>query len=506
MNKLDNGLRTPFKIYDAEKYQDRHKAWVKDQLRVFDLLTPKNKLLPFQCVRLNNPFPIYAIELVRVSDNVVINGNLLNFIDPQDIGMYIFAEYDYFVYYGKHDLQEQYGDHNAYNLPQGDYYIRIQDRSMNYIWYSEVFTVGNFTDTENDCYLQFTYCSCSPLDDILYGTNNSSTNQDYKNIIYLDADIGEPKYKIEEKGYEDQNGIFHPTQQKHTKTYRLEAILPEYMVDALSIIPMHEVVWLRLPNGRSTQIKEIKMLDTKWTDNSNVATVTMEFTESIIVKIGCCVTEMDEVPIYDEEIYQGYNTVVNSDWYLSGINADTNSGQQTDEVDLQIGDYVLVFDDDDRRTGRITRFTYPDPQNGRPQQFDETNYVTVGVLNDTEGTCIYCKNDDKMYLRIIQVLPALSYWSDRPVMKAVDLSSWTPYGGEVNLKAIIFPNSVGFFVMISSVGEPDLNLPFYKTALECRTTGLTTSIGIGGDPENDPRFFIQTYCYNRHLGDSEPMP
>lgn len=501
-NILSNGLLIPFKMYNDVKYQDRKKSWVKSQIKNFDLICPRNRLLPFQCVRLNSPYPIREIELVNADTEIVVH-NLLGLIDPTDLGYYIFEEKDYFIYYGKKNLLYNGDD---FNLPLGNYYLRISDWSFATLWVSEVFTVKNFTTETNNCYVKLTYCSCSPLDDIIYGTNTGNTAQDFKNVVYLDTDIGEPKYKVDEVGYEDQNKIFHPTSLKHTKTYRLETVLPEYMVDALSIVPLHEVVYLTLPNGKEAQIKEIKLLETKWFEASNIAQCTVEFTEAIIVKTGCCSTNMDEVALYDEQVLQGYNTVANSNEYLDGTNSNNNGGLQVDQVDLKFGDLVLVFDDDDRRVGRLTRFTYPDPENGRPSnmQCDETNYVTVLPANDTEGTAIFCMNDNITYLRIIQEAPAESYWSNKPVMKSVDLSEWGEFGGNVSLRAVIYPNSVGRFFYIPSTGEPTISLTMWFTQAQC-LAGFYTAVS-GSIPQPDPRFYVKCICYNRDLGESEPMP
>jgi len=70
--------------------------------------------------------------------------------------------------------------------------------------------------------------------------------------------------------------------------YKIEVIVPEFILEALSMIPLHDQVTIFFQNGANARIKEMSISEPAWQVAGCFATITIEFTIDSIVKTKCC--------------------------------------------------------------------------------------------------------------------------------------------------------------------------------------------------------------------------
>lgn len=164
--------------------------------------------------------------------------------------------------YSGFDLITYCGNAFATNITPGCYYSIIQDAGGN-LYFSEVITVDDFIPEKSPHFKLEWYNSCD-LTDIVY---TSSAGCTFKNILYLpDAVLTRPEYPFKEEGEEDGNQSFKATFQKWEKIVSLIGYkLPEYIVDALTGMKLHDTIKYYYP-ARQKQLVldsavEIKSLE-----------------------------------------------------------------------------------------------------------------------------------------------------------------------------------------------------------------------------------------------------
>jgi len=136
-------------------------------------------------------------------------------------------------------------------------------------------------------YLKITYKNTKDIGgEILYQNG-------FENVIYLDAYLKKPLYPIVEDGEENDDADFVPTFTKWEKTYSFEVWVSEYMVDALTAIPLHDYIWIDTQEGEGSQVYNTAV-DVEWEDlgdteqtNGCFAKVTVTFTTSSLKVTNC---------------------------------------------------------------------------------------------------------------------------------------------------------------------------------------------------------------------------
>ena len=115
----------------------------------------------------------------------------------------------------------------------------------------------------------------------------------FRQILYLDADVKKPEYPIEEEGVENGEKEFNPTFLKWQKRYQFEVYAPEFLVDALTTLPLHDNVWITFQNDESNLITDIDV-DVDWEDLGETekthgcfAKVTVSFAVDYILVTAC---------------------------------------------------------------------------------------------------------------------------------------------------------------------------------------------------------------------------
>lgn len=114
----------------------------------------------------------------------------------------------------------------------------------------------------------------------------------FRNKIYLDAIIGEPSWDELEEGAENGDGLFVQDYFRSKKRYQFKCLVPEYLVDALKLIPAHDNKRISYTNGLFNADIDYCQVDVEWQDESNgcLGLVTFAFeTGDQVVKTNCCV-------------------------------------------------------------------------------------------------------------------------------------------------------------------------------------------------------------------------
>jgi hypothetical protein len=110
--------------------------------------------------------------------------------------------------------------------------------------------------------------------------------------IFLDAGVGAPAYNqnFEEAG-EDGNGVVILDYMKLEKVYKIQCYVPEYLLDALQLLSMHDDIMLSYTNGLFSSAIRNVVVDSEWAEESNqcmaLATISFQMNDQV-VKNSCC--------------------------------------------------------------------------------------------------------------------------------------------------------------------------------------------------------------------------
>ena len=164
-------------------------------------------------------------------------------------------------------------------MDNGQYYAVLNDGYQT--WYSEVFTVVN--DITPYMKIEWWDDQDFTMDagTIVYRYSN---NTQFKNVLYLPADIARPEYPFEEEG-EERDGYFFATKQISEKHYRFTFLASEYLLDVMRFIRMADFAEIT-KNGQRYSLDTF-LITPEWEDNGDVASVEAEFdTSTVAKKIG----------------------------------------------------------------------------------------------------------------------------------------------------------------------------------------------------------------------------
>lgn len=98
----------------------------------------------------------------------------------------------------------------------------------------------------------------------------------YKNRLWLDVDVKKPLYPTDRDSYENGFGEQMNTFIRWSKQYSFQIYCLEPLVDALTLITLHDNVWVTLDNGYSAKVKDFIATPT-WQSIDNVALVEVTF-------------------------------------------------------------------------------------------------------------------------------------------------------------------------------------------------------------------------------------
>jgi len=180
----------------------------------------------------------------------------------------------------------------------------------------------------------------------------------FKQSLYLDTDFIAPEWELDEEGQEDGDKEFVRTFGKVKKTYNCEFIAPEFLVQALTFMQIHDNIYVTLKTGETAKVIDMK-IDKEWVFSFCFAKIKL----SLVVDftISTCCNNIDCLEANHAEIDGRYDTdstewnlpedipVANGTRYLiyepgtlyKGSIYTYNAGQNTWNVESQVtGDSV----------------------------------------------------------------------------------------------------------------------------------------------------------------------
>lgn len=261
--KLVNNNISPLPFYDNIALQNHRKDYAFGQ--VYQLITYKNMLLPFQVVLASGT----SVSWVRLYDfNTGKYTDITTSMKENGLQIKSFTGFKLLRYLGTLPIIEI--------KHEGQYYIAMSISGLGTI-YSDVFTV------------------CNKVDDYLLIEYSNSYNFELKNGVvdfsdsfkfkcYLNTQVGKPEYDFEEEATE-RTGYTFIESQVSKKIYKFTFLAPEYLCDALRIVRLCE-------NKKITSKLQVYDLTTfsmepEWEDQGDLAAVECEFeTDTVIANIG----------------------------------------------------------------------------------------------------------------------------------------------------------------------------------------------------------------------------
>ena len=273
---MQYGLKNIFRFYDDKEKQNRYYDYVHGNITTWRLSTPTTLLPAFQIsIASGKVIGDVTVYLVDLDDSAT---DITAYFDTtgSDATLYVqdFTSFEYLIYNASKALET--------SIAKGTYYLKVDVSSV--LYYSEVFCVVDTTG-----YLSVSYYNSSDVASIDY-TNTG--HEQYANKLLVKTGLTKPEYEYEEEGTENGDGVFLPTFMSTTKKYKFVFYAPEYILDALSIIPMHDNVTVVTNSGQSTSEtitvarNKFYITDIAWSDTKGFAKVSCEFrTDPVITTL-----------------------------------------------------------------------------------------------------------------------------------------------------------------------------------------------------------------------------
>ena len=270
--------------YTSIDQQNARKWWVYN--RVYPLFTPAGYMLPFQILRTHRDGTTITSFVVYKANGTVV-GDFTSQINEQGITIKQFSSlgYDVIVFGSQFPVFT--------SMENGQYYATISDGTQT--WYSEIFTVVN----DISPYLKIEWWDLQDFTmdagTIVYQYANGTQ---FKNVLYLQADIAKPEYTFDEEG-ENRDGYFFPTKQISEKKYRFSFFASEYLLDVMRFIRMAD--FAEITNDGQRYSLDTFLITPEWEYNGDVASVEAEFNTATVAKrIGLAYTKAQRGDFNDD--------------------------------------------------------------------------------------------------------------------------------------------------------------------------------------------------------------
>lgn len=268
-------------------------------------------------------------------------------------------------------------------MGEGVYYLKISNGV--YIWYSEDFCMKG--DVSSLWKIEYCHAEDFPLPDI----GHIDYTEGYRNYFYLNAEIGKPAYGYEEE-VKRRDGVNLPLQQIRFKSHRFALVLPEEVIDAMSLIPLHDTVVISRGDVEH-EVDEIAV-NVEWQEQGDLAVCEFEFrTDSVVVVNGRGVDSEPDCDAAAGSCYshvEGIGEVLQAVAWIVKDSADYDARQYTTpggaQVDLEEDDYVAIYNPN----------ATPPAQGWYMAQYNGTNFVNAA---QTPGTYIYEANTGRYFFQ-----------------------------------------------------------------------------------------------------------
>jgi len=243
-----------FPVYPLKSQQFRFTSPTTD-VAGYALYAPDNAFLPFRVIKPADGRIFACVTVFDLLDQEITT------IGKSGMNWKMFSDgnYDYVYYFGT--------PISGLNLPCGKYYLQIGS------YYSEVFTVGS----DINSLLKLTWRSGKPVGNLTYVPGWYQT-------AYLNNGIDQPEYPVDVAF--QTNGLNQDIIQtgKVAKVYRIVTEpLPEFLTDALSLLPLHSEISV----GSITGVQKVELRPSYLAHGLNLSSLEIKFTEEEIFTGGC---------------------------------------------------------------------------------------------------------------------------------------------------------------------------------------------------------------------------
>lgn len=261
--KLVNNNISPLPFYDDIGLQNHRKDYAFGQ--VYQLITFKNLLLPFQIVLSENVNSLIKASLINFKTHEKVD--ITNSLVENGLTIKVYDGFSVLSYSGTLPIVEI--------KHEGQYYIELNTNEGT-LW-SDVFTVTNNVDD----YLLIEYGNSYNFE-LKNGIVDFSNNFKFK--CYVNSQVGKPEYTFEEEATERMGYSFIESQVSK-KLYRFTFIAPEYLCDALRIVRLCENK--KIFSKKQTYDLTTFNMEPDWQDQGDLAAVECEFeTDTVVANIG----------------------------------------------------------------------------------------------------------------------------------------------------------------------------------------------------------------------------
>lgn len=251
--------------YTAIEQQNARKWWAYG--KEYPLYTRAMFMLPFQIMREHREGVGVSLFEVRTKSGAFV-GDFTTSILGVGLTIKEFENYDVIVFPGRFPVFTQFDN--------GQYYAVLSDGVDT--WYSEVFTVVNDVSP----YLKIEWWDTE--DFVMDAGTIVYTEPEFKNVLYLQADIAKPEYIFEEE-VSQRDGYTFPEKMISEKRYRFKFLASEFLLDVMRFIRMADYVLIS--SAGQTYCPDTFLITPDWEGNGDIAVVEAEFdTNTVAKKIG----------------------------------------------------------------------------------------------------------------------------------------------------------------------------------------------------------------------------
>lgn len=263
MKMTYNNNLSPLAFHDKLSEQNHRASYAFGQ--IYPLYANTSQLLPFQLMRTHRNDAITRVDVFN-RKGVFVRQMLSETLNA---GLKIVSYADYGIDVIKFPANYVM----ATDLEEGMYYLEISDGVQT--WYSDMLTLVNDLSA-------YTMIEWYDTDDLYFDAGIINYQGGYRNRLYFPNELGKPEYQFEEEG-ESRDGYFFAEKQVSQKTYKCTILAPEFVVDAMRLIRLSDIVNVRDKFGRTYDCDTF-LITPQWQTQGDLAQVEIEFTTSTVVK------------------------------------------------------------------------------------------------------------------------------------------------------------------------------------------------------------------------------
>ncbi len=406
-------LFSPLRIYsDTEKrYSNLKKRFEESNPYQesgvdFCLLSLKTSFLPFVFLRNPSSSGISSIKVMSSVDDsevFVINSGLDSIIKIFQIRDSSETVTDDLIFYNGVDI-------SGMNLTNGHFYLKITDGD------STEFFSEDFFSTDQACKAyRLRWWNNTDFDYFPF-------SQGFIHTLYLESELIEAEYPLDDDGVEDGQKNFKPTFQKVTKRYKLRGdLLPEYLVDALSIVPLHGNFTI----SREHQNTHVENLTGENIEFEIVESVPLNRSVELTFKIDEIINRASNQNLNINKLITSETTYSLSTGFSNQFDACNNIGTPTptnyysEDSTLVVGS--LIYNTTGNNTNLAPTGWYRDSSNGRAIHIDSSGEIDQFFTCITEYTYNLVGEEGTDALACASVDPESAFYSTSSSLVVTDV-------------------------------------------------------------------------------------